>query len=927
VLGPVQAVSGDGPREVGGPKQRALLAELLLHRGRVVPRERLVDALWGERPPGSAHASLQVYVHGLRRALGRDRIVTVGTGYCVQLEQGELDVEQFERLLGRADRALEQAAPASALADVDAALALWRGPPLADIRDQPLAAGAVPRLEELRLRALELRGDALLSLGEHDVLLPDLEQLIADHPYRERLREQQILALYRAGRQKDALDAYRTTRATLVDELGVDPGPALQELERAILSHDPRLAPLPPRDADARTALPAPATPLVGRRLELASVEALLRGEARLVTLTGAGGTGKTRLALAVAEKLAADLRNGAAFVDLSTVTAADAVLPTIARALGVEGTDDELETAVGDHLRERSMLLVLDNLEQLGRQTQPVAALLARAPRVRVLATSRVPLRLSGEHDYPVPPLPVPPASQHRFEELVANEAVRLFAARARAVDPSFGLTDENLASVVTVCRRLDGLPLALELAAAWIKVLSPAEIERRLGRALDLLVEGARDLPLRQQTMRATLDWSFHLLDEREQRTLAELSVFAGGWTIQDAEAVIADDVLARLASLADHSLVRRRGDRFTVLETVREYAAERLHDLGSGAELRRRHAERFVAVAEAGRAGILAGGDEETAAFAVLDAEEENLQAALAWAVETSSVELKVRMIVALRWHWLVRGRLAEGTRVFERAAAATEELPELHAAALSGAGLFNLRRGENERATRQLQTAARLYAELGDEDEEARCIAELGAIAVDEGELVRARELYAEAVERFERTGNVLRQGVALANLAAIATLLGDADAAAVFSSRAIELQRASNDIDGLAVSLANLGRARLQVEDEEAARAALRESFDLARKLGYQMLLAYLLGSAAGLAVGRGQSDQAVRFVGAATAFFEAIGMPVPAEEVEEHERALGPLRAELGVHEIEQLLAQGRDEQLDTMLDAARELM
>src|SRR3954468_17013904 len=640
VLGPVQALSDGRVLPLGGPKQRALLAELLLHGGAVLPRDHLVDALWDE-PPSSARASLQVYVHGLRRALGSERIETHGDGYRIHFEPAELDLARFERLVGKAEQALSEERVADAADDLDAALALWAGPPLADVADQPAARVATQRLEELRLRAVELRNDARLELGGHDALLPELEQLIAEEPYRERLREQQILALYRAGRQKEALEAYQRARRELVDELGVEPGPALQELERAILRQDAGLA-APARAQPARRLrLPAPATALVGRRLEIAAVEAMLRrDELRLVTLTGPGGTGKTRLALAAAEALAPEFRGGAVFVDLSAGAEPDLVFPTIARALELAESEANVEEAVLGHLRNLSLLLVLDNLEQLGAATQTVSALLAAAPRVCVLATSRAPLRLSGEHEYPVPPLPVP-AAAGRFEEVVANDAVRLFAARGQAVDPSFALTDANVSSVASVCRRLDGLPLAIELAAARSKVLQPSAIEQRLEQALELLVEGARDLPLRQQTLRSTLDWSYQLLTEPERALLARLAVFAGGWTLEDAEAVLGNETASGLASLVDSSLVRRRGTpeapRFGLLETIREYALERLRAEGEEDEYRRLHGLHFLEVAERAWDTIQEGGGGEDAAYALVDVEQENLRGAGGWAAD--------------------------------------------------------------------------------------------------------------------------------------------------------------------------------------------------------------------------------------------------------------------------------------------------
>jgi predicted ATPase/DNA-binding SARP family transcriptional activator len=920
VLGPVQALADGRPLALGGPKQRALLAELLLHGGIVLPRDHLVDALWGEEPPSSARSSLQVYVHGLRRVLGAERIETHGTGYRVNVEPEELDSARFERLLDRAERALAEARPADAAEDLERALALWAGPALADVADQPVARTAAPRLEELRLRALELRNDARLALGEHDAVLPELDALLAEHPYRERLREQQVLALYRAGRQQEALEAYRAARDALVEELGIEPGPALQALERAVLRQDENLAaPAAPvrRSALPLPALPSPATSLVGRRLEIVAVEAMLRrDDVRLVTLTGPGGTGKTRLALAVAQSLARELRDGAVFVDLSTVTEPELVLPEAARALDLP--PEGVLAGVGG----LSLLLVLDNLEQLGAATRPVAELLAAGPRLRVLATSRTPLRLSGEHEYPVPALPVP-GRERSVEALSANDAVRLFVARAQAANPAFAPDADDLLAVAAICRRLDGLPLAIELAAARTRALTAGEIEQRLDRALSLLVEGARDLPPRQQTLRATLDWSYELLAEPERAVLAQLAVFAGGFRLDDAEAVAGGDPAPALASLVEHGFLRRRGRRFALLEAIRQYALERLVLAGGEERCRDRHRDRFLEVAEHAWTDILAGGEPEEQAMTLLDSEHENLHAAIAWTQQSDDVESTVRFAVALRWYWLVRGWIGEGLLVFEHAVAATADRPEAHAFALSGAGMLNVRRGARTEGTRQLEAALALYAELGDEAETARCAAELGHVAVEDGDLDRAAELYTASVERFARLGNATREAVAVANLAAIAARRGDAATAAEYGERAIELQRGNGDVDGLGVSLANLSRVRLDLGDEGAARAALSESLGIARRLNYQMLLAYLLGASGELARRNGHPELAGRLVGAAGGLFEAIGMAIPDEEVDEHRRTLAALREELGGETVDGLVRDGRAGPVEAMLEEA----
>jgi predicted ATPase/DNA-binding SARP family transcriptional activator len=916
VLGPVAALEAGRTLPLGGPKQRAVLAELLLHRGGVVPRAHLVDAVWGERPPESAHGSLQVYVHGLRRVLGASRIETNGAGYRLVAEPDEVDVDRFERLVERGSAALAAGRAADAEEELSRALALWTGTPLADLADQPVARAAAPRLEELHLRALELRIEALLALGEHAAALPELEQLVTEHPFRERLREQHVLALYRAGRQKEALDAYRTARRVLVDELGVEPGPALQELERAILRQDEALAsPAPPQRETP--ALPVAPTPLVGRRLELAAVEALLRrDEGRLVTLTGPGGTGKTRIALAVAHELAGELRDGACFVDLSAVAEEELILSTIARALGIPEAEDPL-----DDIRERSILLVLDNLEQLGERVEPIGHLLASAPRVRILATSRTPLRLAAEQEYPVPPLPVPSGAES-FEQLAANDAVRLFLGRAQAADPGFALTEESAAHVATICRRLDGLPLALELAAARTRSLSVAAIAERLHRALELLVEGARDLPVRQRTLRATLDWSYELLPEEARTLLARVSVFVDGWTLDDLEAVVGDEALP-LGALVDASLVRRRGDRYVQLETVRAYGLEQLRDHGDEPELRRRHALHFAERAHEGRRAILDGGDRGDRAFRWFADERENLRTALSWAAEQGDDETEVGLCECQRWVWLVSGRLSEGRRAFAHALAAARGEPRLTAVAAHGEAMFALHLGDLEAARTGFAGALERFRALDDGEWIARCLAELGATAVATGDLERARELYEECAERFAELGDEDKHAVALGNLAAIAAQQDDPERAAEFGRLAIELQRRRDSRDDLCVTLANLARVLLVLGEHDEARSSLREAIELATRIGYQFVLAHALSAAAEIAALGGEAPTAARLLGASAGMFHRVGAPIPDDELQEHERTRARLAGVLDAAELDRLVADGAAAPQEAMIDEA----
>jgi DNA-binding SARP family transcriptional activator len=490
ILGPLEVLDDQGrPLALGGPKQRALLAVLLLDAGAVVSAERLVDELWGDAPPGSARSVLQVYVANLRKVLEPARarraagwvLRTRSPGYLVAVGPDDLDLGRFERLAeqGRAALAAGDAEKAAGL--LRGALELWRGPALADVALEASGQAEVTRLEERRLAAVEDRIQAELALGRHHELTGELEALVAAHPLRERLHGQLLLALYRSGRQAEALAAYRRTRQVLAEELGIDPGRPLQELERAILAQDPGLDWTPAAvSASQRTScrrpgtLPVPPTPLIGREQALAEVTALVRqGHTRLVTLTGVGGTGKSRLALQAAADLAGEFPDGAWFVALAPVADPQLVLATLAQALGVkEAGGQPLQERLHEELRALRLLVVLDNFEHLLAAAPAVTGLLAACPDLAVLVTSRAALRVSGEQIYEVPPLATPDLATLQDvtlpaggDGLLANDAVALFVTRARAVRPDFTLTPANATAVATVCARLDGLPLALEL------------------------------------------------------------------------------------------------------------------------------------------------------------------------------------------------------------------------------------------------------------------------------------------------------------------------------------------------------------------------------------------------------------------------------------------------------------------------------
>jgi predicted ATPase/DNA-binding SARP family transcriptional activator len=679
LLGPLAVWSADGsPVPVGEPKVRALLAALLIAHGRVVPVGRLVEDLWGGVPPGDPVNTLQTKVSQLRRLLGSPgSVLREGGGYRLPVDRAALDVACFRELVGRA-----AAAPADRVRLLDQALGLWRGPALADLVGAPFAAAVAAGWQEERLAAIESRADALLAAGSPDVgtaLVAELSALAEQHPLRERLHGLLVRALYRAGRQSDALDVIAALRTRLVDTAGLEPGPELRALQQAVLAQDPTLD-VRPGPAPRRSP-PAPLSTLVGRA---GDVRAVLGGlaAARLVTLTGPGGVGKTRLALAVAGELAAEV----VVVELAGLdrTRAIEVADVVAAALDVRDGADDPGERIGAAVRDRGLVLLLDNCEQV---VEPVAALVERllraAPDLRVLTTSREPVGVPGEVLVEVPPLPLPPdpGPGPDVAALADVPSVALFVARARAAAPGFALDPGTAPAVAAICRRLDGLPLALELAAGRVRALGVHGVLARLDDRFRLLAGGPRGAPARQRTLRAVIDWSWQLLDDAERAVLRRLAVHPEGCDPAAAEAVCSgadvppDQVLDVLSRLVDRSLVVSRAaagePRFRLLESVGLYGLDRLVEAAEADRVRDRHARHFLALAERAAADLRGPG--QAAALDLLDAEAANLRVALDHLLRGPDPDPALRLATTLTWYWFLRGRTAEAERSLRRALA--------------------------------------------------------------------------------------------------------------------------------------------------------------------------------------------------------------------------------------------------------------
>lgn len=787
LLGPLEVRVDGAVVDVGGPRARSVLALLALSAGTALTTRRLVEVLWDTGPPQAAVNTVQVYVSRLRRAMcppGMESpLRTVPGGYLLALPPEAVDVLEFEELTEQGHALLTAGDAAGANRTLARSLALWRGPALPDLAELAGAAAVLARVEARRLAATIDRIDADLRLGGHVRVLPELQELVRLRPLDEGLVTRLMVALYRCGRQGEALDAYTEVSRRLADELGIDPGPQLREVHGEVLRHE--LAPVPPGAAPAGRTGPGPPAfvpprgPLIGRRDELTRALELVADPAvRMVTLVGPGGTGKTRLAQELAAVLSGTTTSSCpeaerppddgarmvTLVGLAAVRDAGELPAEVCRVLdAVPGWAGEspLDVAVRA-LAGRRAVLVLDNVEQMADGPSLVSDLddlLGGAADLTVVCTSRSALRLRGEYLLPLEPLPLPEAGATDVDAVLRSDAVRLFLARAAAAWPSFEVTEENAAAVAQVCRMLDGLPLALELAAARIRVLPPGQMLARVGRRLQLLTGGGRDLPERHRSMRAALDWNAQLLDPVEATVFAQLSVFAGGWTVEAAEAVCrpgdADkngEVVDVLARLADRSLVAGDGGgRLSMLETIRDYAADVLAADGDADRVRDRHARYYADLAE--ELGPQCRTSPDSTTRSRLDAEAANLAAALDHAQDGGDVALLGRLVLGLLDYWFFSGRIAQADRWLAAATAAPLP-PALRTRLRLYAGSLAFIAADLARAAPSFEEAVAAARELGDTVLLARSLAALGATARFGGDLERALGLVREALDLAE-----------------------------------------------------------------------------------------------------------------------------------------------------------------------------
>jgi predicted ATPase/DNA-binding SARP family transcriptional activator len=933
ILGPLDVTVGGEPVEVGGARLRALTIRLALDAGRMVSVDSLSAALWPDGGPAERAHALQSLASRLRRVLpGRLPVRWTPGGYCLDIPPDAVDALRFERLAREGRRLLRRGDAATAAARLGEALALWRGQPLADVADAPFAAATVVRLVELRLCAIEDRVEAELSTAhELSHLVAELEELVAVHPLRERLRLLLVKALNVEGRAAEALAAYEDFRRLLVDQLGADPGPELQETYLAVLRGARGTGePVEPR---RRGNLRTPLTSFVGRAEEHARIVRQLK-ESRLVTLVGPGGVGKTRLATTVAADLAAELPGGVWLTELAPLTEATDVARAVTSALGLREMGlldgppvphDPLNRLV-DALSATEALIVVDSCEHLlDAVAALVEELLGRCPQLRVLATSREPLGVLGEALSPVRPLGVPDADDS-VGQVVESASVRLFVDRVAAVRPDFRINEDNTAVVAEICRRLDGLPLAIELAAARLRSLSVDQLAARLDDRFRVLTGGSRTALPRHQTLRAVVAWSWHLLDEPERRLVERLAVFPGPVTLHTVQAVCGGDgtvpeaLADQLAALVEKSLVQLVDEvdepRYGMLDTIREYGLERLVETGEIARVRVVYVDHFLQMAEREEAHVR--GPQQVGAIARLRTERNNLLMALRLATEAGDTDTAVRLGAALGFFWTIQGNHAEAAGWLRLALGVRGDAPPRAWVVATAFYLFNavLSAGHVNAGNAVEEARARLAATHGTDSHPLSAIAEAvlallrhdtaaGLAALDReashpqpwirgmlwltraflqgnsGDMDGTAHVLAMAVATFREAGERWGLAMSLTAQAEAQSVLGQFDGAIAALEEAIALLRELDPADDTIIQRAALASARIQRGDVERGRAELLEMVQPRTGTASRRSLVFARIALGNLARNEGDLDEAARQYDAAGSDLDRVSFSAP----------------------------------------------
>ncbi len=882
VLGPLEVTHQGHPVEIGGARLRALLVRLAVDAGRTVPVDSLVEELWPRESPGLN--TLQSLVSRLRRSVPDPAAVqSVPGGYRLAVEPDDVDAHRFERLARQGALALARGDHQGAATTLAEALGLWRGPPLPELAGSPKAEGIALRLQVLRLQAVEDRLEAELGLGHHAAVAAELEPLTAANPLRERLRALQMRALYGTGRQAEALAVFDDVRHQLADELGVDPSPQLAETHLAVLRADPALGnghasarpaapdaggptgaagpapgPAPGRPSARWTNLRAALTSFVGRDVELAEVTDLL-GHGRLVTLVGPGGSGKTRLATEVAARASDGSAHGVWLVELAAITDPNDLAPATLGAIGLHETrllettqqirPRDAGTRLVETLAGAETVVVLDNCEHLLDAVAALADhLLGRCPGLRILATSREPLGITGEVVRAVRPLGSPPAGS-RPAQALAYPALELLVDRAKAVRGDFRLDGRTVAAAIEICRRLDGLPLAIELAAARLRTLPIETVAARLDDRFRLLTGGSRTALPRHQTLRAVVAWSWELLEPEERLAIERFAVFPGGLTVAGAEAVCgAQDLAGRdaldvVSALVDKSLLHAVEDspdgltRYRALETIREYGIERLAERGELGEVRQTHARYVLNLAEAAEPRLR--GPSQVTWIGRLRAERDNLLAALRFAADVGDADVAIRLGAALAWFWTLMGNHVETANWLSLAYSVPGPAPRAERLLVHALSVVNQAVGGDE--PNVMGRGAEIMAELRRELEgvDVRSGHPLlmwiePGLALLSDDLDQVEELVSRQLDHpdpWARAGLLLMRGQVFENAGDVAVMRDSYE-------RALELFRAVGDRWGTSATLTSLAGLWLMEGDPDAAINAYEE----ARRLGAELAM-------------------------------------------------------------------------------------